>query len=118
MLCTKNGCSFDSGGSREALARHNAEVHGGKSSLIGFEQPKVEQKFKELYPLAKVDEERAVLLGSNGYDTMEKIATASIEELRAFEGIGKATARAIIESAKELTGEEDAGDSEGFVETY
>jgi len=66
-----------------------------------------------LIPLAKVDEAKARLLIEAGFDTVEAVAGATVKQLSDIKGIGKATAGAIIDSAKELSGGNDGGENDG-----
>lgn len=109
MICVK--CRRDFGG-YSALASHMAEEHK-KKVPVGFEKPFLPNKPKpvvlvlvetgdDLIPLNRVDDDRSNSLKLAGFDTYEKIASATQKQLTDISGIGRATAKAIKASAEEL----------------
>ena len=55
----------------------------------------------ELMELPGVGEKTAIVLREAGYDSFEKIASASVDNIASLPGIGKRTAERIIEAAVE-----------------
>ena len=66
-------------------------------------QEKEQVQAPSMADLAGVGEKLLAQLQQQGFDRLEKIATASLEELTQIKGLGKIKAGKLIKSAKELT---------------
>jgi N utilization substance protein A len=87
-----------------AIGRHGQNVRLA-SHLTGWEiDVRSPEELREESPLREIEgigPKLAELLSKAGYDSVEKIANAGIEELKKIEGIGERTAQRVIASAKE-----------------
>jgi Holliday junction resolvasome RuvABC DNA-binding subunit len=73
----------------------------------------------DLISLVTVDEKKAATLKGAGFDTYVKIANASVAQLKALDGIGKAGAEKIIAHAAELSGgAENASGKQGLEQEH
>ncbi|MBM3252906.1 MAG: transcription termination/antitermination protein NusA [Candidatus Omnitrophica bacterium] len=73
-------------------------------------------KEKELLAITGVGSKLAEELIKQGFDTVEKIVSSSIEELMKVAGVGKKTAEKILKSAKELIETKDKVEAKDDVE--
>lgn len=87
-----------------AIGRHGQNVRLA-SHLTGWEiDVRSPEELREESPLREIEgigPKLAELLSKAGYDSVEKIANAEIEDLKKIEGIGERTAQRVIASAKE-----------------
>lgn len=96
----------------EQWKKHLDELLGGPGPLPEKEEPKSESKeeAKEevgMEDLAGVGEKLLELLKESGFDTLEKLAAASVDQLTEIKGVGAAKAEKIIASAKDLLKEKE-----------
>lgn len=83
-------------------AKPEVEIEGARAEVSGEEgAAETSREAEGLESLAGVGEKTAASLRQAGFDTVEKIAQASIEELTKIEGIGEKTAEKIITSAQQ-----------------
>lgn len=116
MKCLK--CNYDSGGNRKALATHYKEEHGGvtprgfsvASVFVNKESTTKRIISSPLLALDGVDPEKANQIERMGYNTLEKVAKAKLKDLKTIEGIGEATAKKIVNSAKEKVAQRGSRD--------
>ena len=81
----------------------------GETAEIKVETKEVKAAAAEEAPtledLVGIGEKGLALLKENGYDSLEKIAKASVDELTQIKGLGKIKAEKIIEQSKKMLGQ-------------
>ncbi|HDI45902.1 MAG TPA: transcription termination/antitermination protein NusA [Candidatus Omnitrophica bacterium] len=87
-----------------AIGRHGQNVRLA-SHLTGWEiDVRSPEELRETSPLREIEgvgPKLAEILSKSGYDSVEKVANAKVEDLKGIEGIGERTAQRVITSARE-----------------
>ncbi len=96
------GWVLDITGKSEAETEKQQQKEEAAAEKEAQEKEQTSEEAPALDNLPKVGKKTKETLMKAGFDTVEKIAGATIEDLVKIDGIGKATAEKIINAAKEL----------------
>jgi len=98
-----------------AIGRHGQNVRLASHLTeweIDVRSPEELREESPLRDLTGIGPKLAEILSKAGYDTVEKIASAEVEDLKKIEGIGDRTAHRVIGSAREYMKEKQQGENE------
>jgi N utilization substance protein A len=87
--------------SKSQIAEKNKEAEGGKEDILPITEQPPAPEGAPIDDLEGVGKKTRAVLIKAGFDTVEKIKNATVEDLVKIDGIGKKTAEKIIKSAKE-----------------